>query len=152
MTVPIGTILPYYGGNNQPAAGYLFCNGDSISRTQFPDLYNHLVLANSALKIDEERANLPDLRGEFIRGWSNNRENVDQARKLGSFQADDLKPHSHVIPHNVQVFVPNTTDSFKSVAGGPDRNVSNPSTLPFGEKETRPRNVAVNFIIRSVPA
>jgi phage-related tail fiber protein len=151
MSVPIGTILPYYGGDNQPASGYLFCNGDPFSRTQFPDLYNHLTLANTALIIDAERAHLPDLRGEFIRGWDNDRE-VDPGRNLGTFQADELRTHAHIVPHNVQTFIPNAGGGFHSLDGGPDRNIGNPSTTSTGGIETRPRNIAVNFIIRAIPA
>ena len=68
--VPVGTVIMYYG----PTAptGYLECDGQSTSG------YNEL----------EELigATTPDLRGEFVRGWSNGR-NVDSGRTLGSTQA-----------------------------------------------------------------
>nr|DAV05527.1 MAG TPA: tail fiber protein [Caudoviricetes sp.] len=40
---------------------------------------------------------LPDLRGEFIRGWDNGR-NVDIARGLLTYQADALQDHVHFLP------------------------------------------------------
>ena len=40
--------------------------------------------------------NLPDLRGEFIRGLDAGR-GVDSGRALGSFQADEIKAHTHTI-------------------------------------------------------
>ena len=83
VEVPRGTILPFYGGNNQLPFGFLFCNGNIISKTKYSDLYSHLVLANPYLRMDDERAQLPDLRGEFIRGWDNGRD-IDLKRQLGS--------------------------------------------------------------------
>ena len=36
--VPLGTIIPYSGGNTLPA-GYLVCNGAAVSRTMYQDLF-----------------------------------------------------------------------------------------------------------------
>lgn len=147
--VPVGAILPYYGGDNQLPTNYLVCNGDLIAKTAFPELYSLLVMANPALLVDSERAQLPDLRGEFLRGWDNQR-NVDPQRKLGTFQDHEFKAHDHQVPHEVQVHWPGH-GSFRSVDGGNDTNVKNPRTTQAGGSETRPRNVAVNFIIRARP-
>lgn len=146
-TVPVGAILPFYGGDNQLPADYLVCNGDQIAKSSFPDLYGHLIMANPALRIDAERAQLPDLRGEFVRGWDNQR-NIDPQRRLGSFQDQELKAHDHAIPHEVQVHWPGH-GGFHSNDGGNDTNLPTPHTTFSGGSETRPRNIAVNFIIRA---
>jgi phage-related tail fiber protein len=106
-------------------------------------------MANPSLRINEELAKLPDLRGEFLRGWDNQRD-VDPQRKLGSFQNQELLAHDHTIPHQVQVHWPGH-GGFSSNAGGNDTNLSNPHTTSSGGTETRPRNIAVNFIIRARP-
>src|SRR2546423_14933788 len=94
MSVPLGTIVSFYGDENLIPIGYFICNGTPFSRGQFPDLYFHLVAANPALRIDADRCNLPDLRAEFLRGWDDGR-NIDRDRVLGSFQADQLQKHRH---------------------------------------------------------
>lgn len=152
-SVPTGTVLPFYGGNSQLPPGYLFCNGETISRTRYPRLYVHLIMANPSLKVDEENVKLPDLRGEFIRGWDNGR-NIDQDRKLGSPQEQAVGQHTHTIerPGN---YSPNS--GWAQINNGGEKKVafrnkhSNQNiTTRVNENspENRPRNIAVNFIIK----
>lgn len=154
MSVPLGTILPYYGRENQPptpVGDWLFCNGDTIQKTQFPDLYSLLIGANPDLKIDDENVKLPDLRGEFLRGWDWDRE-VDKDRKLGSWQPDSMKSHDHSTG-------PIGVSGGWNGGWGSDQNhraVNSPgdgpnSTGAYGGDETRPRNIAVNFIMKAKP-
>ena len=86
---PPGAVI-WYAGNSAPT-GYLKANGDSIPNgsgnvqgisADFSGLY---AIVGS---------NLPDLRGEFIRAWSDGR-NVDQSRAIRSTQDDDTVAHSH---------------------------------------------------------
>lgn len=84
--VPIGMILPYWG--DVAPAGYLPCFGQVINSTSFPDLVEFLNPGNAT-------ATLPDLRGEFIRGWDNGR-GVDTGRAVKSTQADMLQGFSPV--------------------------------------------------------
>ena len=44
---------------------------------------------------------MPDLRGEFIRGFDNGR-GVDSGRSIASIQGDDNKLHNHGIDFNTQ--------------------------------------------------
>lgn len=76
---PIGTILAFYG--NTAPYGYLPCSGQTISSATFPSLVAFLGGTTSAT--------VPDLRGEFLRGWDNSR-GVDPARLLGSSQAASI--------------------------------------------------------------
>jgi len=86
---PIGTVI-WFAGSTAPT-GYLKCNGDTIpdgSGTvqsithDFSDLYN--VVGST----------LPDLRGEFIRGWDNGR-GVDSGRNIRTTQSDMQEQHNH---------------------------------------------------------
>jgi microcystin-dependent protein len=94
--------------------------------------------------------NIPDLRGEFIRGWANAR-SVDTGRAFGSFQADELKAHTH--SHNTSnktgisssAYGTNVTVAANLVAGTPSTGPVSDST---GGAETRPRNVALMYIIK----
>lgn len=89
-------------------------------------------------------SNLPDMRGEFVRGFDNGR-GVDSGRAIRSSQADDIKAHTH--------------DYFLWSPGGGgygdgmsnDGTVDNRPAAPTtstGGSETRPRNVAMMYIIK----
>ena len=78
--VPTGTIFCFAIAT--VPAGYLECNGQSTS--------GHAALAALI------GSNVPDLRGEFVRGWANTRA-VDQNRQIGSTQGEENKSHNHSI-------------------------------------------------------
>jgi hypothetical protein len=90
---------------------------------------------------------LPDYRGEFLRGWDNGR-GVDPGRVVGSSQGDELRRHNHGF-----VKYKHTADSGGSIGiyhywdTGQAQRTS--YTTETGGDETRPRNVAVTYIIRS---
>lgn len=123
--VPTGTVIMFYG----PSAptGYLECNGQSTSG--FDDL-EALIGSNT-----------PDIRGEFVRGWDNGR-GVDTGRSLGSTQADEFKEHSH------NFSVPSLSQPGSIDLGGGSGQVQTP-TSTVGGTETRPRNIALMYIIKT---
>jgi microcystin-dependent protein len=86
-SVPIGTIIPFWG--NTAPVGYLPCNGQTVNSGTFPDLVTFLGGGSSQA--------LPDLRGEFLRGWDNGR-GTDLGRAIKTAQADALKNHFHYLP------------------------------------------------------
>jgi microcystin-dependent protein len=94
--------------------------------------------------------NLPDLRGEFMRGWDDGR-GVDTGRAFGSAQADQFKAHTHT-PLNGNSFMTNTTlgaeglFNFGSGAAVYTGIVSTTSSV--GGTETRPRNIALLACIK----
>lgn len=133
--VPVGIPVPWPIAT--PPTGWLKCNGASFSATTYPEL----AKAYPSLK-------LPDLRGEFIRGWDDGR-GADSGRELLSAQSHALQQHTHT------VVVPlRTTDSDR---GSNDSlySVDNTQTLTSSgasgntASETRPRNVAFNYIVRA---
>ncbi|MGP4129463.1 phage tail protein [Pantoea tagorei] len=81
--LPVGVPVPWPSAT--PPAGWLKCNGAAFSAATYP----MLAKAYPSLK-------LPDLRGEFIRGWDDGR-GVDAGRELLSFQGDAIRNLSGTI-------------------------------------------------------
>ena len=89
--VPSGTVL-YFAGQTAPA-GWLKANGAAVSRTAYAALFAAIGTTYGAGDF-LNTFNLPDLRGEFIRGWDDGR-GVDTPRSIGSAQAHALQSHQH---------------------------------------------------------
>lgn len=145
--VPVGAIVPF---NSATApVGWLLCNGATIQKSVYPDLVKHLNGGDE----DAVSANLPNLLGEFVRGWSGNQNGApDAGRVLGSKQADEFKEHNHLTVFNSGV--PN--DKYGNVYGSPNTyNVATEVgpgesyTSTSGGSETRPRNVALAYYIKA---
>lgn len=117
--------------------GYLECDGSTISRTSYADLFG-IIGTSFGIGDGSTTFALPDLRGEFIRGWDNSR-GIDSGRTLGSWQIDEFKSHNH---GNGAV----TVAGYGYVTGGSYRAPSN--TGFSGGAETRPRNIALMYIIK----
>ena len=144
--VPPGTIVAYWG--TAIPTGWLLCDGSGIPAGVAYDKLRALI-----------GANVPDLRGTFLRGAGQNanggfRYSGDAGRTVGSGQADDLKSHTHTVD-----------DYSYAEANGPFGNLgwegSNKTdydngpmdpyrhdTFATGGEETRPKNIAVNWIIK----
>jgi hypothetical protein len=117
-----------YGGSVAPV-GWLECNGQSTAA--YPILGSVVG------------ASVPDLRGEFIRGWDHGR-GVDSGRSIRSYQADEFRSHNHSMggicyPHGPISDPP---------GGGNSHGHAWPSTGNAGGNETRPRNIALMYIIK----
>ena len=89
--VPSGTVL-YFAGRTAPA-GWLKANGAAVSRTAYAALFAAIGTTYGAGD-GRSTFNLPDLRGEFLRGWDDGR-GVDTGRVFGSAQAHALQSHQH---------------------------------------------------------
>ncbi|MGG7669683.1 phage tail protein [Yersinia sp. J1] len=158
--LPVGVPIPWPSAT--PPTGWLKCNGAAFTASQYPKL----ALAYPAFR-------LPDLRGEFLRGWDDGR-GVDNGRGILSSQIYGVESHTH----NGQLFkvsdsrqnetpssaVPgrgylagltpgaNSPTDFDdySVASNPNGYfVGNQRTSEYGVNETRPRNIAFNYIVRA---
>ena len=157
---PVGVPLPYPSAT--PPTGWLKCNGAVFDKVKYPGLAAVFPSGN-----------LPDLRGEFIRGWDDSR-GIDNGRALLSSQGHSLRDHSH----NQQIWTgSNTTSStigqagsYAPLATGGDGGIAytdrEPQSLPSAVRavstlgvasdnaanigtETRPRNIAFNYIVRA---
>jgi len=86
VTTPAGTV-DYFANSTSPV-GYLECNGQAVSRTQYPELFTAIGIVYGAGN-GTTTFNVPDLRGEFIRGADNGK-GIDAGRVIGTGQAGTL--------------------------------------------------------------
>lgn len=95
---PISAVM-YFPRTTAPT-GWLKCNGAAISRTAYSNLFA-IIGTTFGAGDGVNTFNLPDLRGEFIRGWDDGR-GVDSGRALGSAQAGSLGSHTHTATSDAQ--------------------------------------------------
>jgi microcystin-dependent protein len=130
-------------------SGYLECDGSAVSRTTYADLFAAIGTTWGAGN-GSSTFNVPDLRGEFVRGWDNGR-GVDSGRTFASFQDHQLQEHSHQVNYNDQNVGdppnPITIDNIRHT-GKLDTTTTSGPTGNFGS-ETRPRNIAMMYVIKT---
>ena len=78
---------------NVTPTGWLKCNGAAVSRTTYANLFA-IIGTTYGAGDGSTTFNLPDLRGETIRGWDDAR-GVDSGRVIGSWQDGQNKSHTH---------------------------------------------------------
>jgi microcystin-dependent protein len=129
--------------------GWLKCNGQAVSRTTYASLFAK-VGTTYGVGNGSTTFNVPDLRGEFIRGLDEGRA-ADTGRVLGSAQADMLEAHNH----NVGAFTTSASNTGQGVfnfyavtSHGGGSSFNGYTTSSNGGTETRPRNVAFPFFIK----
>lgn len=84
-----------YFAMTTPPPGWIKANGAAMSRTVYKRLFDRIQTTYGAGN-GSSTFNLPDGRGEFVRGWDDGR-GVDAARALGSAQAGGNASHTHTI-------------------------------------------------------
>ena len=137
---PTGSVISF-AGSSAPS-GWLLCSGQNENRATYANLFN--VIGETFGAGDGSTTfGIPDLRGEFVRGWDNGR-GVDSGRNFGSSQQDEFKEHSHSYsePNNLG-------NSFASGPFALFEGKTGANTSSEGGNETRPRNVALNYIIKT---
>ena len=149
--LPVGVPVPWPSAT--PPTGWLKCNGAAFSAEEYPELAK-VYPTNK----------LPDLRGEFIRGWDDGR-NVDSGRALLSQQSDAMQKISGTVTDNSMgasasgsgaititgeagiTYYASATPSSSYIyyrAIGIDS-----SLVARTANENRPRNIAFNYIVRA---
>jgi len=132
--------------------GYLECDGSAISRMAYADLYG--VIGTTFGEGDGSVTfNIPDLRGEFVRGWDHGR-GIDVGRALGSHQDDQSNRVDSFAgygwersPLHGSADIPD--DGWSDyVETGKDGHSYYHIRMHGNGKETRPRNVAMMYIIK----
>ena len=153
--LPAGAIS-YFAMGSAPQ-GYLKANGATVSRTTYAELFAAIGTAYGAGD-GVNTFKLPDLRGEFVRGWDDGR-GIDSGRVMGSWQADELKNHNHQL-YDASAGDPTVPPGVDSRDWGfdtrPWNGVSKPlsygsptfRTSFYGGTETRPRNCAMLACIK----
>ena len=136
-------VVSFFGGINVPE-GYLVCNGAAISRTIYAALFE-AIGTRYGTGDGSTTFNLPDLRGEFIRGWDNGR-GIDSGRLIASAQGQAIQSHTHSITEigTDSISSGGSITNFRSGAGTTATGV----TGSTGGGETRPRNIAMLPIIK----
>ena len=167
LHVPVGTITAYGGDTANMAAanrlreqGWLPCNGISVSREEYKELYN--VIGSAFGSISDTTFQIPDMRGLFLRGVDQGSKrdpeaglrqapapNGNAGDKVGSVQEDQLKSHKHTVnaAHAGLAGGRSTGDPI-AVAGWP-KNFAGKEVDAAGGTETRPKNIYVNWIIKA---
>ena len=151
--LPVGVPVPWPSAT--PPTGWLKCNGAAFSAEEYPEL----AKAYPTNK-------LPDLRGEFIRGWDDGR-GIDAGRVLLSIQTGMLEKHRHIVVANdgydtkdewelATIFKKTYTQGLGLDAANTGGSLIPSPTLHSrgsigntGGSETRPRNIAFNYIVRA---
>ena len=135
--IPAGMVQAYAG--SAAPTGWLKCNGAAISRTTYAALFSAIGTTYGSGD-GSSTFNVPDLRGEFVRGWDDSR-GVDSGRSLGSFQADEFKSHTHTFS--------GVTNSGGSGSSSRQGVQTTRTTNATGGNETRPRNIAMLYCIKT---
>jgi microcystin-dependent protein len=137
---PPGSIF-WFAANAAPA-GYLKANGANVNRTTYAALFA-AIGTTFGVGNGSTTFTLPDLRGEFARGWDDGR-GIDSGRTFGSAQGHAFASHTHTYTAR--------TASGNNVTGGPSPLNDGGQTLNTGAQgaaaETRPRNIALLAIIK----
>ena len=150
--LPVGVPVPWPTAT--PPAGWLKCDGRAFTKEQYP------VLARAYPTL-----RLPDLRGEFIRGWDDGRK-IDEGRKLLSWQKgtlvgghDDndsaldisyMSNGNNIDYGGDKVFAGNYRSDYLwyAMLGGTNSRAKAELNGAFFNI-TRPRNIAFNYIVRA---
>jgi len=91
--VPTGSITAF--GSTSVPSGWLECNGAAISRSTYATLFSAISTSFGAGD-GSSTFLLPDLRGEFIRGWDNGK-GTDSGRAFASAQSSQMQQHNHSV-------------------------------------------------------
>lgn len=143
LASPAGMVAAF--ARDTAPTGWLKCNGFDVSRSTYAALFAAIgtTFGNGN---GTTTFGLPDLRGEFVRGWADT-SSVDSGRVFGSNQSDLLEAHSHeMLDSNVEGGTSNV-QAF-SQPGGAVNGLSS-FTQNTGGTETRPRNVALLYCIKT---
>ncbi|OQS08606.1 hypothetical protein B0T37_18945 [Chromobacterium violaceum] len=128
-----------------PPLGWLKARGNAVSRTEYAALFAAIGTTYGAGD-GSTTFNLPDLRGEFVRGWDDGK-GIDNLRGIGTNQGFTIQAHSHAMTAGQGTggavgLTWNLVQSGSFVVSGPlQSGVS-------GDQETRPRNVALLACIK----
>ncbi|WP_162244196.1 tail fiber protein [Rhizobium sp. Root1240] len=163
--VPAGLVAAF--AMSSAPTGWLKANGAAVSRTTYAALFAAIGTTFGAGN-GSTTFNVPDLRGEFVRGLDDGR-GVDASRALGSAQssqnlshshtgtADSAGAHTHPIdaydsnsasPGSGRAEVSSQTATSTINTGSAGAHAHNLTIAANGGTEARPRNVALLLCIK----
>jgi phage-related tail fiber protein len=156
--IPPGAVMSF--AMSAAPVGWLPCDGSAINRTAYSTLFT-VVRTIHGVGDGSNTFNVPDLRGEFIRGWDNGRA-IDTGRTFGTSQAQDWKgfyftntetTYNHeaymgktIYPNwsSTRMFMGKWEARFVAGVG----NVATGSLASWDSSEVRPRNIALLYCIK----
>lgn len=175
--VPVGCIMPFAGPVSNIPAGWMLCDGSEVSRSTYANLYNTIGVAWGTGN-GSTTFNLPDLRGMFLRGLAGtdtvgdpdagtrlaNAHGGNSGNNVGSYQGDAIRNITGTVECG-------TGTNYSIIEGGvgsgafymgPYRTRGADGTSGYGPgsftfdasrvvpvgSDNRPKNVAVNYIIK----
>lgn len=161
-TSPIGSIS-YFAGNTTPL-GWLFCNGQAISRLTYSGLFEVIgtLYGNGN---GSTTFNVPDCRGRFIRSLNVSNNGIDPNRLLGSDQSEGLPnitgmistgywPPVCGIQSSGAFQISGAQQYYQGYSSGSDPlnnywfDASKSNSIYGSSTEVRPSNIAFNTIIK----
>ena len=154
---PSGAVMPF--AMSTVPSGWLECNGAAVSRSTYSSLFTAIGTTYGSGD-GSSTFTLPDMRGEFPRGWDNSR-GVDSGRAIGSTQADEFKLHGHPSRRVTENNVSNNSggggimidsdggQANRSAFTGTPANSDGQHIGGSGGSETRPRNIALMYCIKT---
>jgi len=175
QAVPTGSV--HMMATTTAPSGYLKCDGSAISRTTYAALFT-IIGTTWGAGNGSSTFNLPDLRGEFVRGWDDGK-GTDSGRSFASSQGDQNKQHNHSATSTSSVTDPGhfhnllyNNGSFGGSSGAVTPRGDNTPTTPGidnristkttgitvststtvanqGGNEARPRNIAMMYVIKT---
>lgn len=137
-----GTVA-HFAGSTAPA-GWLKCNGAAVSRTAYAALFA-AIGTTYGVGDGATTFNLPELRGEFLRGLDDGR-GIDTGRAIGSAQADQFASHAH--RYNLAANAVTGPSNTAALTDWESAGTVGGNVEPLGGNETRPRNVAMLACIK----
>ena len=161
----IGDIVSSGRAYNNPAPGFLYCDGRALSRTAYADLFK--AIGTSFGSGDGSTTfNIPDMRGEFMRGaGSNSHANQGNGGTVGEHQDGTEHVGVNVYSSRAGIYVGSSADAANptkvrksdyETPGGSSANAYR-TTAPAsagtentysGFYTSRPTNTSVNFFIK----
>ena len=130
--VPVGSVFNL--ATTTVPTGFLECNGAAVSRSTYATLFATISTTWGAGD-GSSTFNLPDLRGQFVRGWDNSA-GVDSGRSFASSQSDQNKSHNHSITDSGHFHY-----AFRSGNQGERQHSSNLNTTNFAASGTGAGNL-----------
>lgn len=157
---PVGTINAY-GGATAPD-GWLLCQGQAISRTDYADLFD--VIGTEFGSGDGSTTfNVPDFRGEFLRGaGTNSHSGQGNGGAVGEHQdgttvVASIMGNGYGVIYNMTNGTVASSTFDKWVGNSGNTYVHNTTSYEtesyanvIGTGKARPTNTSVNFIIKAV--
>jgi len=140
--IPAGAVQ-YFAMAAAPT-GWLKANGAAISRAAYSSLFSAIGILYGAGN-GTTTFNIPNLRGEFIRGWDDSR-GVDTGRVMGSAQLDQVQDHQHGFGKYIDIEADGNRLVYREAGTNLGGTIQSPATRKG--TETRARNIALNACIK----